>query len=137
MGAPRKTGFVEWMGIEEQDLGPGRVACRLVTTPRHQNIQGVIHGQVATALLDTAMGHALSGVLAADEFCSTTQLSIQFLRAARPGDALEAIGEVTHRGRHVAFLEGLCRNQDGAAVARAQGTWYVGLQRAASKGDEG
>ncbi len=93
---------------------------------RHQNIQGVIHGSVVMALLDTAMGHALSGGLAPDEFCSTTQWSVQFVKASRPGDRLTATGRVVQKGNRIAFLEGVCRNAAGDEVARAHGTWYVG-----------
>jgi uncharacterized protein (TIGR00369 family) len=75
------------------------------------------------------MGHALSGTLAAGEFCSTMQISFQFLRAARAGERLEATGRVTHRGRRVAYLEGRCVNRAGEIVARAEGVWYVGSAR--------
>ncbi len=129
MTQERLPGFVEWLGIEERDLGPGRVGCRLRTTEEHQNIQGVIHGLVATALMDTAMGHAISGLLAEDEFTTTTQLSVQFLKAARPGDVLDAEGTVMRRGRRIAYLDGVCRNADGDVIARAHGTWYVGPRR--------
>jgi uncharacterized protein (TIGR00369 family) len=123
---------MEHLGIVDRLLGPGRVACALTTDARHQNIQGVIHGSVTMAVLDTAMGHALDSLLAEGEFCSTTELSIQYLRAARPGEALSAEGRVTHRGRRIAYLEGECRNAAGDLIARAHGTWYVGLVRSGS-----
>jgi uncharacterized protein (TIGR00369 family) len=129
MTKARPSGLVELLGLQEESLGPGQVRCHLVTDSRHQNIQGVIHGSVPVALLDTAMGHALDGLLEPDQFCSTTQFSVQFLRAARPGERLEALGEVTRKGRRIAYLEGACRNEAGELVARAQGTWYIGTVR--------
>lgn len=126
MPPPRLCGLVELLGLTEVALGPGVVRCDLTVDERHRNIQGVTHGSVPTALLDTAMGHALSGLLAPDEFCSTTQLSIQFLKASRPGDVLRATGRVSKRGRRIAYLEGSCVNGAGDEVARAHGTWYVG-----------
>lgn len=126
MPTSRRTGFVELLGIREEPVQPGLERASLAVTEQHQNIQGVIHGSVPIALLDTAMGHALSGTLAKDEFCSTTQLSVQFLRASRPGDHLVATGKVSHRGRRIAYLEGECANQHGETIARAHGTWYVG-----------
>ena len=95
MADERRTGLVELFGMEEDVLGPGRIRCRLQTDERHQNIQGVIHGVVPVALMDTAMGHALDSLLAEGEFCSTTQISVQFLRAVRPGQRIEAVGQVT------------------------------------------
>jgi uncharacterized protein (TIGR00369 family) len=126
---PRTTGLVELLGLTETAPEPGVVRCELALDDRHRNIQGVTHGSVPIALLDTAMGHALSGVLAPDEFCSTTQLSVQFLRATRSGDRLVATGKVTRRGRRIAYLEGSCVDGTGAEVARAHGTWYVGTVR--------
>lgn len=131
MPGERMEGLLEWMAIEEEKEAPGRIRCRLTTTTDHQNIQGVIHGSVPFALMDTAMGHALDSLLAEDEFCSTTQISIQYQRAARPGDVLEAVGEVTRKGRRIAYLEGVCTNADGDVVAKAQGTWYIGRLRQA------
>jgi uncharacterized protein (TIGR00369 family) len=129
MTKDRKQGWVEHLGIEEAVVGPGEVRCTLAVNEAHQNIGGVIHGSVTFALLDTAMGHALAGMLAPGEFCSTTQISVQYLRAARPGDRLVAVGRVVKRGRRVAYLEGLCTGPAGEEVARAQGTWYVGETR--------
>jgi len=129
MPRERRTGLVELLGIEEEALGPGRICCRLRVDERHQNIQGVIHGVVSFALMDTAMGHALDSMLEPGNFCSTTQISVQYLRALRPGEALEAVGEVTRKGRRIAYVEGVCRNEAGEIAARAQGTWYIGRVR--------
>ena len=125
----RHEGILEWMGIEEELLEPGRIRCRLTTTEDHQNIQGVIHGVVSFALMDTAMGHALDSLLEEGEFCSTTQFSLQYQKAVRPGERLEAIGTLTKKGRRIAYLEGVCTNEAGDVVAKAQGTWYVGRVR--------
>ncbi|MFM8386104.1 MAG: PaaI family thioesterase [Planctomycetia bacterium] len=129
MDKQRLPGWLEHVGMQDRLLAPGKVACRLQTDARHQNIQGVVHGSVSMAVLDTAMGHALDSLLEPGQFCSTTQISVQYLRAARPGDLLEAVGQVTHRGRSVAFLEGELRGGDGSLLARAQGTWHVGQRR--------
>jgi len=131
MPRERLPGLVELFGMDEEALEPGRVRCTLRTDERHQNIQGVIHGVVPVALMDTAMGHALDSLLAEGEFCSTTQISVQFLRAVRPGQRIEAEGRVTRKGRRIAYLEGVCRDAEGELVARAHGTWYVGQLRSA------
>lgn len=126
MARARLKGFVEFLGIRETQVGPGEVRCEIEITEALQNIQGVAHGSVTMAVLDTAMGHALTGMLAPDEFCTTTQISFQFLRASRPGDRLSATGRVIRRGNRIAYLEGTCVNRGGEELARAQGTWYVG-----------
>jgi uncharacterized protein (TIGR00369 family) len=126
MPIERLDGFVEHLGMEQVALGPGKVRVDLAISSSHRNIQGVTHGSVTMALLDTAMGHALTGTLSPVEFCSTTQISFQFLRASRPGDRLSATGHVVRRGSRIAYLEGSCVNQAGEEIARAQGCWYVG-----------
>lgn len=126
----RAVGWVEALGLEEEQLGVGEVRCSLQVDQRHQNIQGVIHGSVPIALLDTAMGHALDGMLDAGEFCATTQISFQFLAATRPGDRLAATGRVVRKGRRIAYLEGTCVRGDGTEIVRAQGTWYIGEVKA-------
>ena len=126
MPGERLEGFVEHLGLREVASEPGTVRVDLEVTASHRNIQGVTHGSVTMALLDTAMGHALSGTLAPAEFCSTTQISFQFLRASRPGDRLSATGRVIRRGSRIAYLEGTCVNGRGEEVCRALGTWYVG-----------
>ena len=126
MLSPRLPGFVELLGLVESPGPAGTYTCALAVDARHQNIQGVIHGSVLMALLDTAMGHALSALLTPGEFCSTTQWSVQFLKASRPGDRLTATGRVLQKGNRIAYLEGVCRNAAGDEVARAHGTWYVG-----------
>ena len=129
MSRERHEGLVELLGIEEEALEPGVVRCSLPVTEAHLNIQGVIHGTVSFALMDTAMGHALDALLAPGEFCSTTQISVQYLRAVRPGARIDAVGRVTRRGRRIAYLEGVCTDEEDRVVARAQGTWYVGEVR--------
>lgn len=129
MPNPRLRGLMEHLGITDRLVAPGHVACAVTTDERHQNIQGVLHGSVAMALMDTAMGHALDSLLAEGEFCATTQISLQYLKAARPGESLTAEGRVDTRGRHIAYLTGECRNGAGEVIARAHGTWYVGHVR--------
>ena len=129
VASERVAGWVEFLGIAEETIAPGHIRCRLTMDARHRNIQGVVHGAVPVALMDTAMGHAMDSLLAEDQFCSTTQLSIQFMKAAAPGDVLEAEGRVTKRGRRIAYLDGVCRNEADDVIARAQGAWYIGTKR--------
>lgn len=126
---PHEDGLVQLLGIEEERLEAGTVRCRLRAGDAHRNIQGVVHGSVTMALLDTAMGHAVDSLLDPGGWCSTTQISFQFHRAVRSGEDLEAVGHVTHRGRRIAYVEGTCRNARGEIVAIGQGAWYLGTPR--------
>jgi uncharacterized protein (TIGR00369 family) len=129
-GDDPREGLMGLLGIREERLRPGRVRCRLRTGPEHLNIQGIVHGSVTMALLDTAMGHAVDGLLPPGGFCSTTQISFQFHKALSMGEDIEAVGEVLRSGRKIAYVQGTCRNAAGEVVAIGQGAWYLGAARA-------
>lgn len=129
-GQGPREGLIGLLGIEEERVEPGRVLCRMRTGPQHLNIQGIVHGSVTMALLDTAMGHAVDGLLDPGGFCSTTQISFQFHRALSMGEDIEALGEVLRKGRRIAYVQGTCRNARGEVVAIGQGAWYLGAARA-------
>ncbi|MGB6500684.1 MAG: PaaI family thioesterase [Thermoplasmata archaeon] len=93
--------------------------------PRHLNINGVVHGGVYATILDTAMGASVVSVLAPGETTATTSLYVEFLRAAREGDTLTAVGRIQRRGRHIAFVEGELVGADGQRLSQARGTWYI------------
>ncbi|MFQ5718905.1 MAG: PaaI family thioesterase [Acidobacteriota bacterium] len=101
---------------------------RLAGRPDLLNQRGVLHGGVISALLDAALGGAIVRGIAPQEWCGTTQLSVQFLRPAFDGP-FEAEGEMTHRGRRCAFASGTVRDRHGVVVARAHGTWHIWPRR--------
>jgi uncharacterized protein (TIGR00369 family) len=92
---------------------------------RHLNINGVVHGGVYATILDTAMGGAVVSLLTPDETTATTSLYVEFLRAAREGELLTAVGHLLRRGRHVAFVEGELTGSDGERLSQGHGTWYI------------
>ena len=76
-------------------------------------------------MLDMALGGALVSILPKEEWCATTQLSVSFISAARPGEEITANGRVVKRGKHVAHLEGKISTDSGRVVASATGTWAI------------
>jgi uncharacterized protein (TIGR00369 family) len=67
---------------------------------------------------------ALLATLAPDQFQSTSQLSVSFLRPVRPG-RLIGRGRVVHREGELAFLEASLLDAQGAVVATATATARV------------
>src|SRR5262249_25779786 len=61
---------------------------------------------------------ALLATLAPDEFQSTLQLSVSFLRPVRPG-RLTGRGHVVHRAGDLVFLEASLADADGLVIATA------------------
>lgn len=62
--------------------------------------------------------------LAPDQFQSTTQLNVSFLRPVRPG-RLVGKGRVVHRDGDLAFLEASLLDGDAAVIATATATARV------------
>jgi uncharacterized protein (TIGR00369 family) len=96
---------------------------------------GVIAGGVVTALLDSCCGWAVWSSL--DNFTSiaTLDLRIDYMRPARPREALKARAECYKLGRSIAFVRGLAYEDDPAdPVAAAQGTFVINSDRGRKPG---
>lgn len=118
-GTQRLIGYVLDVG-----QGDGRARCHLDADQRHMNRQGILHGGLATTLLDNAMGATAS--LSVDDSgthpCTTLSLTVNFLAPGRQG-RLSAVGRITGQGRRTVFLEGTLHQQDGTLIATATGVF--------------
>lgn len=120
-GFHRSVGFE----IDPAEARPGRAVVRGRIEAMHLNINQVVHGGVYCTLLDTAMGASVVTTLGHREVTATTSLYVDFIRPARLGQVLNAEGEVTRRGRHIAFADGRIRDEDGKLMGTGRGTWYI------------
>jgi uncharacterized protein (TIGR00369 family) len=116
------------LGAEVVELQPNRALLRLP----YQDIfvgdpeSGVIAGGVVTALLDQTCGYAVWASLQAFSTIATLDLRIDYMRPARPREALQAHAECYKLGRSIAFVRGLAYESDPAdPVAAAQGTFVL------------
>jgi len=108
------TGDEAGIGIARVDVGPD-----------HLNPNGVVHGAVLFALVDTAMGKATMSVV--DEpgrYCASIEVSLRFIRPAVAG-ALTATATVIKRGRSVVHLEARVLGDDDRLVGTATGTFAL------------
>ena len=83
-----------------------------------------LQGGFLAAMLDSAMGAALSTVLEEGEYPPSIELKVNFIRPGHAGIILGS-GRVVHRGRSVAFVEGELRDPDGELIATASTTMRV------------
>jgi uncharacterized protein (TIGR00369 family) len=74
-------------------------------------------------LYDT-VGPALLATLEPDQFQSTLQLGVSFLRPVRPG-RLTGKGRIVHRDGDLVFLEASLHDADGTLIATATATARV------------
>lgn len=107
----------EFLGLHLDATEEGARGC-LEVGPHHLNPNGVVHGAVLFALVDTVMGHAAVAALSPDQSCTTADLHIRFHRPVS-GGRIEATARLVHRGRRLMGLTGEVRDGQGRLVASA------------------
>jgi uncharacterized protein (TIGR00369 family) len=102
------------LGMRMTEVGPGRCVLEadydksFVGDPE----TGVVHGGVATALLDHACGVAAALGMKQDGAPVTLDLRIDYFRAARPGRTLVAAARCVRVTHNVAFVSALAHDGD-------------------------
>lgn len=114
----------DFLGMDVAATTEGAARARVEIDERHHNPNGVVHGAVLFALLDTAMGAATMSVLPEGRYCASVDLQLRFLRPAA-GGSLVADVEVLKQGRSVVHLEGRVVDDDGRLVATGSATFAV------------
>lgn len=114
------------LGFAIEQVEPGRVVFGLTPQEFHDNPNGVMHGGVAAAVLDTATGCAVISRLPFGVNCATLELKVNYIRSLR-SDApkLSAVGTVLHLGRRSALAEGKLLTADGKLAAHATATLMI------------
>jgi acyl-CoA thioesterase len=87
----------------------------------HCNGGAILHGGYLSALLDSATGWAVHAADDSEAGWPHVQISVQFVRAALPGEPLVCTARCLSKGRRIATAEGEIR-QRGRVVARATST---------------
>jgi acyl-CoA thioesterase len=121
--APVRFPLQEFLGMSMAD-GPDGAVARVDFDERHQNPNGVAHGAVLFAMVDTAMGKATMDVVDEGCYCASIEVQLRFLRPGGSG-VHEAVATVVKPGRSVVHLEAKVTGPDGRLVATATGTFAV------------
>ncbi len=121
-----RVGAVRLLGLKLAQLGPGRAALTLDTSPRHSHPQG-IHGGVLAALADTALAMAIFTSLPAQTRISTVEMKINYLASHKRG-RLRAEVRVLHQGKRLAMGEVEIRNPARKLVAKSLLTFSLRFQ---------
>ena len=111
-----------FLAMDLRDSGNGHATAGIEIGPQHLNPNGVVHGAVLFALVDTAMGSAAMSVLPDGRYATSVDIQLRFVRPASQG-SLSAAVEVIKQGRHVIHLEGRVLGDGERLVATAAGTF--------------
>ena len=119
--------IAELMGMTLIEAAVGRVVFRLVPGEQHYNPIGLVHGGVASTLLDSAMGCACQTTLDAGVGWTTLELKVNFVRpiSLSTGPVL-AEGTIVHQGGTIITAEGRVRaERTGKLLAHGTSTLLV------------
>jgi len=105
---------------------PGRIVMELEPHESLENTIGLLHGATAAALLDTAMGCAISTMLPAGQGAVTLDLKLTYLRplSVRSG-TISAEGRLIKLGRQTSYTEGFVRDGAGNLAVHATATFSM------------
>jgi uncharacterized protein (TIGR00369 family) len=111
------------LGLEVVDVDPDQATIELAFTAPEDwtNPAGNVLGAFVAAMLYDTVGPALIATLEPDQFQSTPDLRVQFLRPVRPG-RLTGHGRVLRREGDLAFLEAALTDGTGNTIATASAT---------------
>ncbi len=111
-------------GVDGEDLGwvvgtftPEELACN-----PHGTTQAGVHSLLLDACMNFAINSALSG---RDRTRGTLEMKTETMRPALRGTTYSLRGEVVRMARQVAYGEAAMRDQEGALVSRATGTFLL------------
>src|ERR1700712_4159661 len=105
---------------------PGRIVMELEPHESLENTIGLLHGATAAALLDTAMGWAISTMLPVGQGAVTLDLKLTYLRplSVRSG-TVSARGTGIKLRRPTSYTEGFVRDGSGNLAVHATATFSM------------
>jgi len=114
------------IGFRMATVEPGRIVMELDAEERLENTIGLLHGATAAALLDTAMGCAISTMLPVGQASVTLDLKLTYLRplSVKSG-TIQAEGKLIKLGRQTSYTEGFVRDGAGHLAVHATSTFSM------------
>jgi uncharacterized protein (TIGR00369 family) len=117
---------VALLGLDLDEVEPGRTVFSMLADEVHENPMGTMHGGIVATLVDTAMGCALSSRLPANAGFTTLELKTNYVRAITQATGrVYAEGTVLHSGGRVAMTEARVHDSSGTLYAHATSTCLI------------
>ena len=113
------------LGFVPREAGKGTAVWEYTVDPAHYNVNGVLHGGILMALLDTAMGHAVAALVAPEgRFNAAAQFNINFFLPIKTG-LVRARAEVKKLGKRLAVVEAEATDETGRLLGIATSTHSI------------
>jgi len=118
----RNDPFANHLGAVVEAIEPGYSRVSLTVTEQMANFHGITHGAVVFALGDIAFAAASNS---RGQAAVALNVSINFLRASKPGDHLVAEAKEVHvEGRTALYEITVVEKKSGEMVAKSQDLVY-------------
>ena len=114
--------FAKYLGMEIVHIGKGHTVVSMLVMHKHTNIRGLVHGGALVSLGDMSMMLACASL---GKRTVTLDLNINFVRRANEGDTIKSFTKVIHKGKTTMVVSGSTRDETGALLAEARGTFFV------------
>ncbi|MFN0108155.1 MAG: PaaI family thioesterase [Blastocatellia bacterium] len=125
--------YLNFLGIELLDAGSGWAKMKLSYRPEFLQ-PFTVHGGAIYSLADAAAAHALMTKIMPDQYPTTVEQRINFLKAVKDQD-IYCEATVVNLGRTLAYAEVTMTAEDGKLVAKSAAT-LMRLDAARSKKPE-
>ncbi len=112
------------LNINLREIGATHAVMEVTISEMHGNYFGGAHGGLIATLIDT-VSFFPRPLLPSGKSCTTTNLSVTYVRPAAMGDRLVARSELLHMGRRMASVAVTVKNQAGKLVAHGTATLMV------------
>ena len=114
--------FAKLLGIELEDVAPGRATLAFNIRDDLKQNNGVVHGGAIASLVYTATAFAIISLLPPDEKATTVDLTISYLRPLRKGRA-HSTARVLRAGRRLIVVSADLVDDSGILIATALATY--------------
>ena len=116
--AATPPGFSEWLQPKMIDVQDDSITIEVKVRQEMCNPAGTLHGGIHSAILDEVIGMTVAAMGNETHFVSLN-MTTDYLRAARAGEAIRATSKVIRKGRTAIHLIGQITNEEGKELSRA------------------
>lgn len=116
-----------WLNGVLESVEVGCLKAIYTVRPEMANPAGILHGGMASTILDDIMGLTVYS-LERDSFFATVTLNVDFLGNVRVGEKVIATAEVVKSGRSVVFMQSSLHDTQGKLLVKSTSNLVAAAQ---------